>query len=182
MTRESHAVVIRRAAAAIRAVDPRRLIIADGINWGNDSCPELADLGVAQSCRAYVPMGVSHYKAPWVRGETYPEPKWPGGWHYDGAWDRAKLEAHYRQWADLKARGIGVHCGEGGAFKHTPHDVVLRWFRDVLEILTGHGIGCALWNFRGTFGILDSDRADVAYEDWRGHKLDRKFLELLQEF
>jgi hypothetical protein len=37
-----------------------------------------------------------------------------------------------------------------------------------------------LWNFRGSFGVLDSGRADVQYEDWRGHKLDRAMLRLLQ--
>ena len=35
---------------------------------------------------------------------------------------------------------------------------------------------------RGAFGILDSKREDVEYEDWHGHKLDRKLLALLQEF
>lgn len=33
----------------------------------------------------------------------------------------------------------------------------------------------------GDFGILDSERKDVAYEDWHGHLLDRKMLDLLQE-
>jgi endoglucanase len=36
-----------------------------------------------------------------------------------------------------------------------------------------------MWNLRGTFGIVDSQRADVVYENFRGHKLDRKMLELL---
>jgi hypothetical protein len=44
------------------------------------------------------------------------------------------------------------------------------------------GWGWALWSFRGSFGILDSQRADVRYEDFHGHKLDRKMLELLREF
>jgi aryl-phospho-beta-D-glucosidase BglC (GH1 family) len=52
--------------------------------------------------------------------------------------------------------------------------------QDTYDILTGHGIGWALWNFRGTFGILNSGRDDVAYEDWYGLKLDRKMLELLR--
>jgi endoglucanase len=43
-------------------------------------------------------------------------------------------------------------------------------------------MGWALWNFCGSFGILDSERADVLYEDFHGHKLDRKLLALLQEF
>jgi hypothetical protein len=57
-----------------------------------------------------------------------------------------------------------------------------KWPRDVLGILTGPGIGLALWNFHGSFGILDSGRTDVAYEDFHGHQLDRQLLALLQEF
>jgi hypothetical protein len=37
-------------------------------------------------------------------------------------------------------------------------------------------------NFRGSFGVLDSGRTDVKYEDFQGHKLDRKLLELLQRY
>jgi endoglucanase len=185
MTRSDHERVVRRAVAAIRQVDPDRLIIADGVSWGNEPLPELADLaaqGLAQSCRAYVPMMVSHYKASWVGGENWPLPGWPGVDHEGQAWDRARLEAHYQPWIDLARRSVGVHCGEGGAFSFTPHAVVLAWFRDVLEILTPNGIGYALWNFRGSFGILDSGRQDVAYENWRGHQLDRGLLDLLIEF
>ncbi len=182
MTREDHERVVRATVAAIREIDPDRLIIADGLGYGRLTMPELADLGIAQSCRAYEPMGVSHYKASWVNGEDWPVPQWPGAWHYGATWDRSNLEAAYAPWAELAAQGIGVHCGEGGAFNRTPHDVVLAWLRDVLEILTGYNIGYALWNFRGAFGILDSGRDDVAYEDWHGHKLDRPLLDLLQEF
>ena len=181
MTRADHERVVRAVVAAIREVDPDRLIIADGLSWGNAPCPELADLGIAQSCRAYAPMGVSHYKATWVDSKGWPEPTWPCVLQHGQRWDRARLEEHYRPWADLARQGIGVHCGEGGAVCHTPHDVVLGWLRDVLEILTAHGIGFALWNFRGAFGILDSGREDVDYEDWHGHALDRELLSLLQQ-
>jgi len=71
-------------------------------------------------------------------------------------------------------KGVGVHCGECGCYKETPHDVFLAWFEDLLQILTSNNIGWALWNFRGDFGVLDSGRKDVDYEDWYGHKLDRK--------
>jgi endoglucanase len=186
MTRADHERVMRAAVGAIRKVDAERLVILDGLSWGNDPSPELADLGVAQSCRAYLPMGLSHYKASWVGGERWPLPEWPGALQGDEPWDRPKLVAHYDRWAKLARPGAvklnGVHCGEGGAFNHTPHAVFLRWLRDVLEILTERGIGLALWNFRGPFGVLDSGRADVSYEDWQGHKLDRKLLDLLREF
>jgi len=106
---------------------------------------------------------------------------WPGtmgGQH----WDRARLEKYYQPWIDLAGKGVGVHCGECGCWIKTPHDIFLAWFSDVLDILTTNGIGYALWNFRGQFGILDSGREDVAYEDWHSHKLDRKLLDLLQKY
>lgn len=186
MTRADHERVVRATVAAIRAIDTERLIIADGTDWGNTALPELADLGgpnrVAQACRAYAPMNISHYKARWVNGEGWPEPTWPGIMQDGVYWDRARLERHYQPWVDLAKQGVGVICGEGGAFSYTPHDVVLAWLRDVLEILTAHNIGYALWNFRGSFGIVDSGRKDVTYEDWHGHKLDRKLLEMLQAY
>jgi hypothetical protein len=52
----------------------------------------------------------------------------------------------------------------------------------VLDILTRNNIGYALWEFSGDFGVLNSGRDDVAYEDWHGQKLDRKFLNLLMKY
>jgi aryl-phospho-beta-D-glucosidase BglC (GH1 family) len=78
-------------------------------------------------------------------------------------------------------QGIGVFVGEWGSYNQTPHEVVLAWMKDCLENWKRAGMGWALWNLRGSFGVLDSDRADVEYENYRGHKLDRKMLELLRE-
>ncbi len=174
--------VVRRAVAAIRAIDPDRLIIADGVSFGNRLMPQLSDLGVAQSCRAYLPMQVSHYRAEWVRGMDRVEPAWPLSLPSGEVWDREALVQHYRQWAALTEKGVGVHCGEGGGYSRTPHRVVLDWLGDVLSILAEFGIGYALWNLRGSFGILDSGRADVRYADWYGHQLDSELLELLQRY
>ena len=194
MSRADYERVMRAFVGRVRAIDPDRLIIIDGLRWGQTPLPELMDLGAAQSCRCYWPHSLSHYKVPGIAPENPLPASWPcTGYSPSGdavgepgtpatVWDRARLEAHYAPWAELARSGAGVHCGEGGCFKHTPHDVFLRWFTDVLEILTGYGIGYALWNFRGSFGVLDSEREDVAYEDWHGHKLDRKLLELLQRF
>jgi endoglucanase len=81
----------------------------------------------------------------------------------------------------MKDAGVGVHCGECGCWNKTPHNVFLAWFGDVLHILSKNEIGFALWEFVGDFGILNSGRADVEYEDWYGQKLDRKLLTLLQK-
>lgn len=170
------------AAKAIRAENPNHLVIADGNNVGNDVIPELTDLNIAQSCRGYYPGIISHYKAPWAMKDTtgLPEPKWPGqvGEEY---LSRDMLEKYYQPWIDLVESGVGVHCGECGCWKKTPHHVFLQWFGDVLDILSSNNIGFALWEFSGDFGVLNSNRSDVAYEDWHGQQLDRKLLELLQK-
>jgi aryl-phospho-beta-D-glucosidase BglC (GH1 family) len=169
------------AARAIRAANPNHRIIADGNNTGSDVIPEIADLNIAQSCRGYFPGIISHYKAPWAFKDVdnLPTPVWPGKTGNE-QWDRSRLDKFYAPWIALARQGVGVHCGECGCWKMTPHAVFLAWFGDVLDILTENNIGYALWNFRGDFGILDSGRADVDYEDWHGHKLDRQLLELLK--
>lgn len=172
--------VAKAAAETIRKQNPDHLIIADGNNIGRDVIPEIIDLDIAQSCRGYHPGIISHYKAPWANKdiENLPVPKWPGQVG-DQYLSRAMLEEMYAPWIELVQKGVGVHCGECGCYNKTPHDVFLAWFTDVLDILSENGIGFALWNFKGSFGILDSGREDVEYEDWYGHKLDRKLLDLL---
>ena len=174
--------VAQAAAGAIRKENPNHLIIADGNDAGSTTNPELIDLNIAQSCRGYYPGTISHYKAPWANKDPdhLPEPKWPGQVG-DKYLNRAMLDTFYQPWIDLLDKGVGIHCGECGCWNKTPHNVFLAWFSDVLDILSSHGIGFALWEFSGSFGILDSGRTDVAYEDWHGHKLDRKLLNLLQK-
>ena len=109
-----------------------------------------------------------------------PEPKWPGKIG-EKEFNRQLLEDYYKPWGGLVSKGVGVHCGECGCWKKTPHDVFLAWFGDVIDILASYKIGFALWNFVGDFGILNSGREDVAYEDWHGYKLDKKLLKLIQK-
>ncbi|MDX2250061.1 MAG: cellulase family glycosylhydrolase [Bacteroidia bacterium] len=180
---EVYRKVAKAAAEAIWSVNPDHRVIADGNNVGRDVIPEITDLNIAQSCRGYNPGIISHYKAPWVYKDTenLPEPKWPGQVG-DQYLSRKILEDMYQPWIELVQKGVGVHCGECGCWNKTPHNVFLAWFEDVLDILTENNIGYALWEFKGSFGLIDSGRTDVAYEDWQGHKLDRKLLTLLQKY
>ena len=159
-----------------------RLVVADGNSGGSLVTPELEDLAIAQSCRGYYPHYVSHYRAGWVwkNPDDAPMPVWPGKIAGE-EFNKQVLEDFYKPWIELVKKGVGVHCGEGGCYNQTPHNVFLAWFNDQLDILTSAGIGWALWNFRGDFGVLDSGRKDVDYEDFNGHKLDRKLLTLLQK-
>lgn len=183
MRREDYRRVMALAAGKIREITPRRLVIIDGLDVGNTVVDEMIPTGVVQSVHGYWPGQISHYRAAWVdKNASFPEPAWPIEKPDGSTIGRQTLEERYAPWAALARQGIGVHCGECGCYNKTPHPVFLAWMQDVLEILAGHGIGWALWNFHGSFGVLDSGRADVDYEDWHGAKLDRKLLALLQRY
>jgi endoglucanase len=182
ISEEAYTRVVKRLVQAIRAEDPQRLILADGLQWGRNPVPSLLELGIAQSTRGYDPMQVTHYQANWVRGaDKWSEPTWPLK-QGEKIIDKNYLRRDRIQpWKDLEKKGVGIHVGEWGAFSHTPHKVALAWMRDVLELWKEAGWGWALWNLRGGFGVMDSSRKDVDYEDFHGHKLDREMLKLLQD-
>ncbi|MGE5755619.1 MAG: glycoside hydrolase family 5 protein [Planctomycetaceae bacterium] len=178
---ETYKRVVERIVQAIREHDRDRLIVCDGLEWGNRPPTELVGLGVAAATRGYAPMHLTHYRARWYEGsDRWPKPTYPAR-EGDSVWDKARLQKdQVEPWKALERRGVGIMVGEFGAHNQTPHDVVLAWMHDCLETWKAAGWGRALWNFRGSFGILDSNRSDVSYENWRGHKLDRAMLELLR--
>lgn len=329
LSEEAYEKVATALVAAIRAEDPARFIMADGLRWGGVPAQSLFKLNIGQATRGYKPMSISHYMASWVGTPTDP-PVWPPqpqafGFLYgpakaplnvpllidnippsklvlktmmvsgrvklrveaDGApvleqeldpredeswsnvvhhaeWDikqgrylgalkaalpngarRLSLSLASGDWLSLDSldiigadgqtarlplsrewgktnsvmrfqgfdsrthfvtpageldgisylrktaiepwqpafdAGVFTMVGEFGAYNHTPHALVLAWMEDNLKLWQEHGLGWALWNLRGSFGILDSGRKDVQYEDFRGHKLDRKMLDLLLKY
>ncbi len=184
MPSNDYAVVARALVEAIREIDPKRLIVSDGINVGTKPVFELADLGIMQSGRGYAPIHVSHYRAPWMPSEMKPgltPPTWPMTDENGLLWDKETLrDKMIKPWKEIEAKGVKVHFGEWGSYNQTPHSVSLAWMKDNLDLWKEAGWGWSLWNLRGDFGPLNSTRADVSYEDFKGHKLDRKMLEILQ--
>lgn len=185
MSDHSRYVEIARAlVAAIRQKSPDRLIVADGADIGQTPVAEFVDLGLVQSTRGYLPKMVSHYTATWVpkaEFESFEKPTWPMRDAKGNLWNRDKLRAELiDKWMPLVRKGVAIHVGEWGCYTKTPHDVMLAWMSDLLALWKQVGWGWAMWNLRGGFGVVDSEREDVNYEDFRGHKLDRRLLELLK--
>ncbi|GGJ59086.1 glycoside hydrolase family 5 protein [Deinococcus roseus] len=182
MTRDIHENLMRRTVAAIRAIDPHREMVIDGLGGGNIAMPELADLGVVHSGRGYQPMTVSHYRAEWWDGSkgmpmpTYPDCEWDGK-----TWNIDTLREYYRPWLEIRESGVQVHIGEFGCYKYTPNDVALRWFRDLFQVYRELGWGFALWEFSGNFGIAGHNRPGVVYEEFHGYQIDRELLNLMLE-
>jgi endoglucanase len=182
MTREIHAQVMRRVAAAIRAIDPEREIVIDGLGAGNIAMPELADLGVIHSTRGYQPSPVSHWGATWWTGwNVAPAPIYPGTEWEGKVWDKETLKAHYAPWREVEAQGVKVHIGEFGCYNQTQNDVALRWFKDLLSIFREYKWGYSLWGFADPFGIIDHGRPGAVYETIDGYNVDRAFMDLLLE-
>lgn len=332
---DTYVAAVLPAIQAIQAVSPDRIVISDGVEWGNSRVDEILEYGVVMSPHFYNPFQLTHYKAEWVDGsDSWPQPTWPpqlvanyfygsykspwntpleiegdfpvgtlitlhvqqvstaadfrimtengtiythffkpgpgeGEWKeviyaeewdvyqniydrdysctlskaahklsmkvYEGDWmtfsllriqpptasglpsievqpgitdwgvpqaafridengillvkkapkgfeSRYKMNGFLDQWIDLKHNGTPVHVGEWGVYNKTPHDVTLRFMENRLKAMQAAGLGWALWNFRGSFGILDSDRSDVIYKNFNGHKLDEQMLEMLLDY
>lgn len=118
---EDYRRVAEAALKTIKSVKKNRLVIADGNGGGGIALPEFSDLDLAQSCRGYYPFLISHYQAPWAFKDidNLPTPTWPG--EINGRLhDRKSVEEYYAPWIDLVKKGVGVHCGECGAYNRTP--------------------------------------------------------------
>jgi endoglucanase len=182
-TPSNYAVVARAAFAAIRAVDPDRFVMSDGWKWGNEPVKELRpfDSASGESIHCYEPHGLTHYRV-FNRNDPKPCPPWPPKGCADGVeW----LEQNYvNAWRSAIDDGTFLFVGEFGCCQRTgvPHATYLAWLEDALKMCERHGWGWALWNLDGTFGILDTSRTDCEFEDFHGHKLDRKALELLKRY
>ena len=177
-TRETHADVIRRTINAIRAIDPNRQIVIDGLGGGGIAIPELADVGAIHSGRGYAPFFISHYKANWVTIEKWPDPEYPAK-VWGEYWDRDALVNYYKPWREVEDMGVEIHMGEFGCFNKTPNDVAIRWLTDLLDVWKEYKWGYALWNFKGSFGIVEHGREGARYENMDGFNVDRELLELL---
>ena len=75
--------------------------------------------------------------------------------------------------------GIPVMVQEFGVYNKTPYDVTLRFLSDLIDFFNEQRIGRAIWNFDGTFGILNSGRTDCPYTDFHGNQLDKGMLDIL---
>jgi endoglucanase len=181
-----HVRVVTALVKAIREEDPNRLIVSDGKDVGRTPVFGLAHLDIVQSAHCYDPLTISFYKAEWAKQEWLESskvPTWPLKADNGTVWDKAYLKTKIIDpWLPLVKMGVPVHVGEFGCYNKTPHNAVLGWMKDALSLWKKAGFGYAMWNLRGEIGVLDSERTDVQYENYKGHKLDRKMLELIKEY
>lgn len=81
--------------------------------------------------------------------------------------------------ADASANRIPLMVQEFGVYNKTPYQVAISFLDDLCQFFRDNKLGWGLWNFNGSFGILNSGRADCPYESYQGYQLDRNMLNVL---
>lgn len=171
-----------RLAAAIREGAPRHTIVATGPRWSSVEqlllIEPLADRNVVYAFHFYEPHNFTHQGATWgadvwpyLKGVPYPgspdavAPLVAAAERENvravlkdyGAqrWDAARVEREIAQAAEwARSRGVPLTCNEFGVYRaYTPASDRLRWLADVRASLERHGIGWAMWDYAGGFGV-----------------------------
>jgi hypothetical protein len=184
----------QRLAAVIRKAAPHHTLIATGGSYSSIrdllALEPLADGNVLYTFHFYEPHAFTHQGATWgVAWWSYihriPYPPSAGSMHDllaqvpDEA-DRAALEDYWldgwngnriRALIDEAAawaaeRKVPLYCGEFGAYRNYADSVSrASWLHDTRTALEADGIGWAMWDYRGGFGVVSKQDGQPAQAD-----------------
>jgi endoglucanase len=172
-----------KLAAAIRDGAPQQTMIASGARWSDDDdlvfIDPLRDSNVIYNFHFYEPHIFTHqgatwsaYSWHWVKGLNYPSSTESAAKVAAGVpdavdrlavirygedhWDAARIDAEITQVAEWAGqRGVPVVCNEFGVYRDyaDPQDRE-AWIHDVRTALERHGVGWAMWDYSGSFGVV----------------------------
>jgi endoglucanase len=172
-----------KLAAAIREGAPQHAMIAAGGRWSDDDdlvfLEPLRDPNVIYNFHFYEPHIFTHqganwssYSWHWVKGLHYPSSPESAAKVASGVpdavdrlaiirygadhWDGARIDAEITQVAEwARPRGVPVVCNEFGVYRDyaDPQDRE-AWIHDVRTALERHGMGWAMWDYSGSFGVV----------------------------
>ncbi|MFZ0136758.1 MAG: glycoside hydrolase family 5 protein [Candidatus Sulfotelmatobacter sp.] len=183
-----------KLAAAIREGAPQHTMIAAGARWSDDDdlvfIEPLRDPNVIYNFHFYEPHIFTHQGATWSSYFWH----WVKGLHYPSSpesaakvaaavpdavdrlavirygedhWDAARIDAEITQVAEwARQRGVPVVCNEFGVYRDyvDPQDRE-AWIHDVRTALERRGMGWAMWDYSGSFGVaVKKDGRNVADE------------------
>ena len=182
-----------KLATAIREGALQHTLIAAGARWSDDDdlvfLDPLRDPNVIYNFHFYEPHIFTHQGATWSSYFWH----WVKGLHYPSSpesaakvaaavpdakdrlavtrygqdhWDAARIDAEIAQVAEwARQRGVPVVCNEFGVYREyaSPQDRE-AWIHDVRTALERHGMGWAMWDYSGSFGVV-TDRQTKAKLD-----------------
>jgi len=183
-----------KLAAAIREGAPAHTIIAAGARWSDDDDlvfqEPLHDPNIIYNFHFYEPHIFTHQGATWgayywhwLRGVKYPST--PEAAERVAAlapdevdrlqvirygrdhWDAARIESEMKQAAEwARRRGVPLVCNEFGVYREysDPEDRA-AWLRDVRTAFERNGIGWAMWDYSGSFGVVTKKDGKAGADD-----------------
>jgi endoglucanase len=183
-----------KLAAAIREGAPLHTIIATGAHWSDDDdlvfLEPLRDPNVIYAFHFYESHVFTHQGATWssnywhnLKGVPYPSTpenvqaaaaEVPDALHRLAVvrygldrWNAGRIDAEIGQvsaWAEHW--GVPVICNEFGVYRKNaePKDR-LAWLTDVRTSLEKHGIGWAMWEYHGGFGVVTTENGQPLPDD-----------------
>jgi aryl-phospho-beta-D-glucosidase BglC (GH1 family) len=175
-----------KLAAAIRDGAPEHTIIATGAHWSDDDdlvfLEPLRDANVIYAFHFYEAHIFTHQGATWssnywheLKGVPYPSTpenvqaaaaELPDAVHRLAVvrygldrWNAARIDAEIGQvvaWA--RRWSVPVVCNEFGVYRKNaePKDR-LAWLTDVRTALEKRGVGWAMWEYHGGFGVVNTE-------------------------
>jgi endoglucanase len=170
-----------RAFQEIRQSAPDHTIVL-GSNWYCmcETFPELSipeDRNQILTFHFYNPMCITHYGADWTPGGAwrgpvrYPGKPWPNGIPEDVPeplrsrmekanipWDRERMQDELSApVARSHETGLPLFCGEFGVYERAAMELRLDWLSDAVRSFEEHGIAWAVWDWKGSFGVVDGE-------------------------
>jgi len=176
--------LVANAVIAIRELEPERTIVIGSNRWqtvgtfGDLKVPQ-NDPNILLSFHYYEPMILTHYQAGWTEYRDYTGPvHYPGilltGEEFNALPDSLKSVAE--RWKEVtfnkdiifemwqkpikksKELGLPLYCGEFGVYFDAPEADMLRWYKDIIQLLDENDIGYANWNYKSSsFGLVDEE-------------------------
>jgi endoglucanase len=171
-----------KLAAAVREGAPQHTIIAAGARWSDNDelvfIEPLHDANVIYNFHFYDPHIFTHQGATWgsyfwhwVKGLPYPSSPESAAKVAAGApdavdrlaiirygedhWNAERIDAEIIQVAEwARQHGVPVVCNEFGVFREADPKDREAWIHDVRTALERHGMGWAMWDYSGNFGVV----------------------------
>jgi len=183
-----------RLASAIREGAPNHTIIATGARWSDDDdlvfIEPLRDPNIIYNFHFYEPHVFTHQGATWstnfwhyLHDLPYPsdqqnvvpaEALVPDAIHKlavarygSDHWDKTRIDADIGQVSDWAKRwNVPVTCNEFGVFrKFAPPQDRAAWISDVRTTLEKYGIGWAMWDYSGGFGVVVKTNGQITPDE-----------------
>lgn len=183
-----------KLAAAIREGAPSLTIIAAGARWSNDDelvfQEPLRDPNVIYNFHFYEPHIFTHQGATWsanywheLKGVPYPSTpenvraaaaEVPDAVHRLAVirygldrWNAQRIDTEVgqvKEWAEHY--GVPVICDEFGVYRNNVEPKArIAWLTDVRTALEKRGIGWAMWEYHGGFGVVTTENGQTVPDE-----------------